>query len=183
MKTRDGRRDAKPWEQQGDAFAKLHVLAKRYQIPFLTAQQINRDAIRENRKRKEDKKVTQYWQDAASGDQRLMHLAHFVIGLEPHKDESMVTYHPVKMRDAWFIPCGGKWDSEYNTVKALTDEESVRWMQIARLNGTMPDDGVGTQDTNTVVRDVGDGTQEISWQGGKEIVDPSELTLDPSDWD
>lgn len=183
MKTRDGRRDAKPWEQQGDAFAKLHVLAKRYQIPFLTAQQINRDAIRENRKRKEDKKVTQYWQDAASGDQRLMHLAHFVIGLEPHKDESMVTYHPVKMRDAWFVPCGGKWDAEYNTVKPLTDEESIRWMQIARLNGTMPDDGVGTQETGTVVRDVGDGTQEISWQGGKEIVDPSELTLDPSDWE
>lgn len=183
MKTRDGRRDAKPWEQQGDAFAKLHVLAKRYQIPFLTAQQINRDAIKENRKRKEDKKATQYWQDAASGDQRLMHLAHFVIGLEPHKDESMVTYHPVKMRDAWFVPCGGKWDAEYNTVKPLTDDESQRWMQIARLNGTMSDDGVGVKDSNTVVRDVGDGTQEISWQGGTEIVDPSELTLDPSDWD
>jgi len=183
MTTRNSRRDAKPWEQQGDAFSKLHVLAKRYQLPFLTAQQINRDTIRENRKRKEDKKAAQYWQDAASGDQRLMHLAHFVIGLEPHKEESMVSYHPVKMRDAWFVPCGAKWDAEYNTVRDLTDDEAARWTQIARLNGTMPEDGVGSQSTNTVVRDRDDGTQEVNWQGGTEIVDLSELTLDPSDWE
>lgn len=183
MKTRNGRRDAKPWEQQGDAFEKLHVLAKRYAMPFLTAQQINRESIRENRKRKEDKKATGYWQDAASGDQRLMHLAHFVIGLEPHKDESMVTYHPVKMRDAWFVPVGAKWDAEYNAVHDLTPEEHANWMRIARLNGTMPDDGVGTQTASTSVRDLDDGTQEIVWQGGTEIVDASELTLDPSDWD
>lgn len=183
MTTRNSRRDAKPWERQGDAFEKLHVLAKRYQVPFLTAQQINRDTIRENRKRKEDKKAAQYWQDAASGDQRLMHLAHFVIGLEPHKDESMVSYHPVKMRDAWFAPCGAKWDAEYNTVRDLTDEEALRWTQIARLNGTMPDDGVGTAETVTVVRDREDGKQEISWQGGTEIVDMSELELDPADWE
>ena len=132
---------------------------------------------------KEEKKVTQYWQGAASGDQRLMHLAHFVIGLEPHKDESMVSYHPVKMRDAWFVPCGAKWDAEYNTVSALTPEESIRWMQIARLNGTMPDDGVGVQQTSTVVRNRNDGKQEVSWQGGVEVIDLEELTLDPSDWE
>jgi replicative DNA helicase len=182
MKTRDGRREAKPWEQQGDAFQKLHVLAKRYQLPFLTAQQINRESIRENRKRKEDKKATQYWQDAASGDQRLMHLAHFVIGLEPHKEESMVTYHPVKMRDAWFVPTGAKWDAEHNGVYDLTPEEHANWMRIARLNGTMPDDGVGVQQ-GTTVRELENGNQEISWQGGVEVVDASELTLDPSDWD
>jgi hypothetical protein len=183
MTTRSSRREAKPWEKQGDAFERLHVIAKRYSIPCLTAQQINRDAIRENRKRKEDKKAAAYWQDAASGDQRLMHLAHFVIGLEPHKDESMVTYHPVKMRDAWFPPCGAKWDAEYNTVRDLSDEEQERWMQIARLNGTMPDDGTGTNSTTgTTVRDRGDGVQEVTWNGGSEVVDIEELNIDSSDW-
>lgn len=180
MKTRSSRRDAKPWEQQGDAFERLHVIAKRYQIPILTAQQINRDTIRETRKRREEKKAMQYWQDAASGDQRLMHLSHFVIGLEPFKEEGFVTYHPVKMRDAWFPPCGAKWDNRFNLVRDLTPEEQNEWRQIAQLNGSIQPDKTDSKDALNVTQ-TPDGTT-VTWQGGSETIDPTELEIDATDW-
>jgi hypothetical protein len=89
----------------------------------LTAQQINRDSIKENRKRKEDGKASAYYQDAASGDQRLMHLSTYVIGMEPNKEDQLCKYYPVKMRDAWFKPFDARWIPEYNKVEELTDSE------------------------------------------------------------
>lgn len=130
MTTRESRRDAKPWEKQGDAFEKLFALAKRYQIPFITAQQVNRENIKENRKAKESGKVAQYWQDAASGDQRIMHFAHYVIAMEPDKDNNMVTYHPVKMRDAMFEPFSARVDPIYNGIYELTSDEQVDYDKI-----------------------------------------------------
>ncbi len=123
MTTRSTSKNAKHWEKNGDAAEGLFKLAKRYGIPILTAQQINRDSIKENRKRKEDGKAAAFYQDAASGDQRLIHLATYVIGMEPNKEESVCWYHPVKMRDAWFSPFAAKWVPEYNKVVELTDSQ------------------------------------------------------------
>jgi replicative DNA helicase len=123
MTTRGTSKNAKHWEKNGDAAEGLFKVAKRYGIPIVTAQQVNRDSIRENRKRKEDGKASAYYQDAASGDQRLMHLATYVIGMEPNKDDRLCWYHPVKMRDAWFIPFAAKWIPEYNKVVELSDSQ------------------------------------------------------------
>lgn len=123
MTTRSTHKNAKHWEKNGDAAEGLFKLAKRYGIPVLTAQQINRDSIKENRKRKEDGKSSAFYQDAASGDQRLMHLATYVIGMEPSKEDNLCWYHPVKMRDAYFTPFAAKWIPEYNKVVELTDSQ------------------------------------------------------------
>ena len=89
MRIRNAPSNKKPWEQQGDAFEKLHILAKRYGVCMLTAQQVNRETIRENRQLKTKGKTIEYAQDAASGDQRLMHYATYVIGLDPDKENKM----------------------------------------------------------------------------------------------
>lgn len=125
MTTRTTAKTAKHWEKNGDAAEGLFKLAKWYSVPILTAQQINRESIKENRKRKEDGKASAYYQDAASGDQRLMHLAYYVIGMEPNKDDNVCWYYPVKMRDAQFAPFASRWIPEYNKVVELTDSQQA----------------------------------------------------------
>jgi hypothetical protein len=123
MTTRSTSKTAKHWEKNGDAAEGLFKIAKRYNIAVLTAQQINRESIKENRKNKESGKASAYYQDAASGDQRLMHLAYYVIGMEPNREDNICWYHPVKMRDAWFTPFAAKWIPEYNKVEELSDSQ------------------------------------------------------------
>lgn len=123
MTTRGTNKNAKHWEKNGDAAEGLFKIAKRYNLPVLTAQQINRSTITENRKQKEAGKSSSYYQDAASGDQRLMHLATYVIGMEPNKDDNLCWYHPVKMRDAWFAPFAAKWTPEHNFREELSDAQ------------------------------------------------------------
>jgi replicative DNA helicase len=130
MTTRGTSKNAKHWEKNGDAAEGLFKIAKRYNLPVLTAQQINRSSITENRKRKEDGKAAGYYQDAASGDQRLMHLSTYVIGMEPSKDDNLCWYHPVKMRDAWFVPFASKWTPEYNKREELSDAQQASLSKI-----------------------------------------------------
>lgn len=134
MTTRNAGRDKKVWERQGDALEKLFIIAKRYQIPILTAQQINRESIRENRKNRNDGKGAAYYQDAASGDQRLMHLSTYVIGIEPDKENNIAVFHPVKMRDAYFEPFVAMWDAQYNKVMPLTEHDQEQWKILKGLS-------------------------------------------------
>jgi hypothetical protein len=123
MTTRSTSKNAKHWEKNGDAAEGLFKLTKRYNLPILTAQQINRESIKENRKNKENGKASAYYQDAASGDQRLIHLCTYAIGLEPNKEENLCWYHPVKMRDAYFVPFASRWIPEYNKILELSDSQ------------------------------------------------------------
>jgi replicative DNA helicase len=127
MTTRNSARGQKKWEKEGDAVEGLFKMAKRHHIPIITAQQINREAIRENRKNKADGKATAFFQDAASGDQRLIHYAHYVIGIEPDKENNIAVYHPVKMRDAYFDPCITLWDPDLYKIFALNQEDQMHW--------------------------------------------------------
>ena len=52
MTVRNAPNNSKDWELQSLAVKQLFIMAKRYQIPVVTAQQINRDAIRDSRKSK-----------------------------------------------------------------------------------------------------------------------------------
>jgi len=123
MTTRTTSRNAKNYEKHGDAAEGLFKLAKRYNVPILTAQQVGKETIKENRKNKDAGKAVAYAQDAAYGDQRLMHLATYVIGLDPNREENICWYHPVKMRDATFMPFASRWVPEFNKVVELTDSQ------------------------------------------------------------
>lgn len=174
MRRRSSRRDAKPWEQQGDAFEHLKLLAYRWNLPILTAQQVNRETIRDTRKQKESGKSTAYYQDAASGDQRLMHLAHYVIGIEPDKENMFMTFHPVKMRDAQFDAFGCKVDPEHNGIYPLTDDEVEMW------RGLRNDLKAGTKDGASQGPRVGSdskGNTTVEWRGETNIFSAADLTI------
>jgi replicative DNA helicase len=125
---------SKDWELQSKAIQQLFIMAKRYNIPILTAQQINREAIRDSRKSKEANKFMSYDQAAASGGQNLMHLCTYAIAMEPNREKGYCVLHPVKMRDAWFKPFPIAMDSDYNKVRELTPEEQDQIMAMHAMN-------------------------------------------------
>ena len=127
---------SKDWELQSAAIKQLFIMAKRYNIPVLTAQQINRETIRDSRKQKEAKKFMSYDQAAASGGQALMHLCTYAIAMEPNREKGYCVLHPVKMRDAWFHPFPIGMDSNFNKVLELSEEEQQNIMGMhAAING------------------------------------------------
>jgi hypothetical protein len=136
MTVRNPPNGAKDWELQSKAIQELFRMAKRYNIPILTAQQINRETIRDSRKSKEANKFMSYDQAAASGGQNLMHLCTYAIAMEPNREHGYCILHPVKMRDAWFRPFPVKMDPEFNKIRELTAEEQDQIMSMhAMSNG------------------------------------------------
>ena len=134
MTVRNAPNNSKDWELQSLAIKQLFIMAKRYQIPILTAQQINRETIRDSRKSKEANKFMSYDQAAASGGQNLMHLCTYAIAMEPNREKGYCILHPVKMRDAWFHPFPIAMDSEYNKVRELDIIEQEQIMAMHHLN-------------------------------------------------
>jgi hypothetical protein len=134
MTVRNAPNNSKDWELQSLAIKQLFIMAKRYQIPILTAQQINRETIRDSRKSKEANKFMSYDQAAASGGQNLMHLCTYAIAMEPNREKGYCILHPVKMRDAWFHPFPIAMDSDYNKVRELDVIEQEQIMAMHHLN-------------------------------------------------
>jgi hypothetical protein len=126
----------KDWELQSKAIQQLFIMAKRYNIPIITAQQINRETIRDSRKSKEANKFMSYDQAAASGGQNLMHLCTYAIAMEPNREKGYCVLHPVKMRDAWFHPFPIRMNPEFNKVEEMSIEEQQNIMALhAMANG------------------------------------------------
>ena len=137
MTVRDAPKGAKDYELQSLAIKKLFTMAKRYNIPIITAQQINREAIRDARKAKENNKFMNFDQAAVSGGQVLMHLCTYAIAMEPNKEHGYCILHPVKMRDAHFQPFPVALNPDYNKINELTKEEQEAIMgKHNALNGS-----------------------------------------------
>ena len=125
---------SKDWELQSKAIQQLFIMAKRYNIPIITAQQINRETIRDSRKSKENNKFMSYDQAAASGGQNLMHLCTYAIAMEPNREKGYCILHPVKMRDAFFNPFPIAMDPEYNKVREMDKEEQEQIMGLHQMS-------------------------------------------------
>jgi hypothetical protein len=134
MTVRNPPNGAKDYEVQTKAVQELFRMAKRYGIPIITAQQINRETIRDARKAKESNKFMSYDQAAVSGGQVLMHLCTYAIAMEPNKEHKYCVFHPVKMRDAWFHPFPVAMDSEFNKVRELDEVEQQQIMAMHALS-------------------------------------------------
>jgi hypothetical protein len=134
MTVRNPPNGAKDYEVQTKAVQELFRMAKRYGIPIITAQQINRETIRDARKAKESNKFMSYDQAAVSGGQVLMHLCTYAIAMEPNKEHKYCIFHPVKMRDAWFQPFPVAMDSEFNKVRELDEVEQQQILAMHALS-------------------------------------------------
>lgn len=177
MTTEGTRSNASFWERGGDALEGLHILAKRYEIPFLTAQQLGTDAIKESRKMKDAGKIAKYEQDASYGDKRIIHKSHFVIALEPDKNESMFSYYPVKMRDGTFDVFSSQLDVSCNQIRQLTSEEQQQYM-IRRSSAS------GAKTGNPQVTSNANGETIVKYGGESNIYKPTDLEIaaPTADW-
>jgi replicative DNA helicase len=133
MTVRNAPSGSKDWENQTKAVNELFKMAKRYQIPVITAQQINRETIRDARKQKENNKFMSYDQAAASGGQALLHLCTYAIAIEPNREKNYCILHPVKMRDAYFFPFPVSLDPEYNKIREMDEREKETIMTFHDL--------------------------------------------------
>jgi replicative DNA helicase len=126
MTIRNAPQNAKDYELQSKAVQELFKMAKRYNIPIITAQQINREAIRDARKAKEANKFMSYDQAAVSGGQVLMHLCTYAIAMEPNKEQGYCIFHPVRM------------EPEFNKVRELTEDEQTQIMAMHAMSNGLP---------------------------------------------
>lgn len=166
-------KSAKNWEKQGDALEELFHIARNRSIPILTAQQMNRSTVTDTRKAKESGKAIEFKQDAASGDQRLMHLAHYIFALEPDRDNNICWYHFAKARDAVnYKTFAAKIDPEYNAVIQLSDAEQEKWQAFRRAEKGATDNVVTEQLSVAESLNLNDNAVEID-----------NLEIDMSGWD
>lgn len=180
MTVRNAPNNSKDWELQSLAVKQLFIMAKRYQIPVVTAQQINRDAIRDSRKSKEANKFMSYDQAVASGGQALMHLCTYAIAMEPNREQGYCIFHPVKMRDAWFNPFPVRLEADYNRVRELSESEKETIMAShAMASGNTK--STKTDEKTNFVPDILDDNSDISFTN-EEVVSVEDV-LDLSDWD
>jgi hypothetical protein len=188
MTVRNAPNGSKDWENQSKAVQGLFLLAKRYNIPVITAQQINRETIRDSRKSKDANKFMSYDQAAASGGQNLMHLCTYAIAMEPNRDLGYCVLHPVKMRDAWFHPFPVRLNSIFNKVEEIDEEEQ---QQIMGLHGVATGNKIVKETSDkTPIKDKTNAFNSEEMFDNKEI-DEEEIAkidmsndeeLDVSDW-
>ena len=138
MTVRNPNKGAKDYELQNEAIKQLFKMAKKYSIPIITAQQINREGVRDARKAKEANKFMSYDQAAVSGGQVLMHLCTYAIAMEPNKEQGYCIFHPVKMRDAYFTPFPVRMEPEYNKVRELAEEEQLQILAMHAMSNGLP---------------------------------------------
>jgi len=182
MTVRNAVNGAKDWENQSKAITELFKMAKRYNIPIITAQQINRETIRDSRKSKEANKFMSYDQAAASGGQNLMHLCTYAIAMEPNREKGYCVFHPVKMRDAWFNPFPVRMNPEYNKVEEMTPEEQETIMgyhTAASGNVTVKSTSEVTSGKTPLHPKKLDEVEEI---GFERVQDDDEEEINLADW-
>jgi hypothetical protein len=146
MTVRNPNKGAKDYELQNEAIKQLFRMAKKYNIPIITAQQINREGVRDARKAKEANKFMSYDQAAVSGGQVLLHLCTYAIAIEPNKEENYCILHPVKMRDAFFAPFPVRMEPEFNKMRELSAEEQLKILAMHAMSNGQP---VGTKEIDT----------------------------------
>jgi predicted ATP-dependent serine protease len=184
MTVRDAPKGAKDYELQSLAIKKLFTMAKRYNIPIITAQQINREAIRDARKAKENNKFMSFDQAAVSGGQVLMHLCTYAIAMEPNKEHGYCILHPVKMRDAHFQPFPVALNPDYNKIKELTKEEqeAIMGKHSALSGSTVSTVKSVPEETKTPMRKPKAAQEEEEEEFFEKVDISNDEELDLADW-
>jgi hypothetical protein len=180
MRTRNAPKTAQSWELHELAFDGLVKIARRHNLPVLTAQQLNRDTIKDSRKSKDSGKAHTYDQSAASGGQHIMHQAHYVFVLEPDKETGIAVVHMAKGRDAWVPPYCVRVAPEYNKIQELTPDEQIEMKAIKGLTQSEKPKTDEREETATRTKTVteSDGSINVSINDDTFSFDASDLTID-----
>lgn len=135
MTSNDVRRNAALWERSAHAGVELDRIAKKYQIPILTAAQLSKASIGEHRKQKQEGKsaIVAMDQDMVSGSHQLVSDASYVFGFDSNRESATMTFFSLKMREGgWLVPFQAKVKPEYNYI---CDPSSSDILDFRETNG------------------------------------------------
>ena len=139
-------RGKKDFEIVSRATIQLRNLARKYELPIFTAQQINREGLKILRKRQEkndddDHGSIVFTPEMIQDAKKTVDHADYVIGINPqkpseHTKHMYMWYHQVKGRDCYFDPFPALFDPEVALIAPLA-EKTARVQRY--LGGNKPD--------------------------------------------
>lgn len=185
MTVRDARPNDKAYELHERAFQGLVQLARKHNIPVLTAQQINQETIREARKSKDSGKTFRYDQSAASGGQKIMHRAHYVFVMEPDRETNISVVATAKSRDMWIPPYCVKVVPENNAILELNPAEQEEMRRLKGLSHTETASKTRDSDnkSNSSATKDSDGNVNVSINDEEFRFNQDDLTMEGLDLD
>lgn len=192
MTTKNVAKGAKIWERSAEAGIELDNLAKKYQIPVLTAAQLSKTSITEHRKQKKEGKssIVDMDQDMVAGSHTLVSDASFIFGFDSIREEQKMVFFSIKMREGgWLVPFPCKVRPEYNHVEQMPEDLILEFRSANGLfTGQASPDRTNENEENLYapapyVEEKDTGEIEVGAPGGKRIFEAADLTFDaPLDW-
>jgi replicative DNA helicase len=125
-------RDLKKWEMIALISIKLRAMARIFDVPIITAQQVNREALKANRKKQENNEYKDVeWSIESIADAKATaDYADAIIGLSPQFESgpfshSLMWFHLVKGRDFYFEPFSACYDPLCSKITSLNKTKDV----------------------------------------------------------
>jgi len=183
MTIRNANANVKPWELHEKAFDGLCKIARRHNIPILTAQQVNRDTIRESRKTRDGGKIFNYDQSAASGGQHIIHQSSYVFIIEPDRETNLSVLYTIKSRDWWIPPYCVKVVPENSEIQELSSEEQEETRRLKGLSHIEHQPNDKNTSTSTTTSKDDDGNISVNMNDEVYNFSSEELVLEDLDID
>lgn len=172
-------KNLKEFEKVGNVATGLHALAKKYNIPVLTAQQLNRDGLKETRNTKATGKFAEVHQDMIASSKKLYDLATYVFYVEADVENKLSIYRSVKMRDGGhIIPAFARYDSIHHGVYDLAPEEQEHFRRVYQCYGA--GDSSDAESMKGVQEDIETGSKTVTWDGGADTFEKTDYVVNQS---
>ena len=184
MTSNDVRRNAALWERSAHAGVELDRIAKKHQIPVLTAAQLSKSSIGERRKQKQEGKsaLVTMDQDMVAGSHQLVSDASYVFGFDSNREASTMTFFSLKMREGgWLVPFQTKVVPEYNYICDPTPAEILDFRETNGLfTGLASPDAAAAGETSDYspepyVKRNDDQTITVAAPGGRQEFNEEDL--------
>ncbi|MBS1722409.1 MAG: AAA family ATPase [Armatimonadetes bacterium] len=187
MTSADVRKHAALWERSAQAGIEIDRIAKKYQIVALTAAQLSKSSIGEQRRQKQEGKsaLVSMDQDMVAGAHQLVADASYVFGFDSNREASTMTFFSMKMREGgWLVPFQATVRPEHNFIQDPTENEVLEFRQN---NGLYT--GLASPDATTAgeasdysaapfVRTNDNETVTVGAPGGKQQYTKDDLTFE-----
>jgi|GEM_PF-5111782 len=139
--------DLQKYQQLAIATVDLRAYGRKHKIPVLTAQQISRDALKQNRKTQDEHKEedVRFRPEAIRGAMETMEYADWAFGLVPKYievlEQNLMCYHQVKGRDGKCKPCRALYFPECSKIEGIADDDEDTETYIHNNPHTLGDGG------------------------------------------
>jgi hypothetical protein len=175
-------KSTKEYEQVAKVATGLLAIAKKYHVPVLTAQQLNREGLKETRATKETGKLAEVHQDMIASSKKLYDLATYVFYVEADIPNKLSIYRSVKMRDGGhIIPAFAQYDALFNRVFDLEPDKQEHFRRVYQCYGASGGPADADGGGPSVEEDIETGAKTVRYDGGADTFEKEDYTIDKSE--